>query len=391
MFAMTRKKTVAGVLIAAAAVTAAVVLARSGDHHKAPAPPTAEQRVLEFGPQDVARASVETMARTIPITGTLVPLQQAVVKTRAPGVLTAVLAREGESVRKGQLLARVDETEVRAQLAARQADVAAAQAQLGWAQRNLGRQRELLDKGFISRNAFDTVQNEEQVARARLDAARAQQAQAAKALADAQLPSPIDGIVATRHAEPGERLPADAPVLTVVSLERLELAVDVPTSEIAGVSVGQPVRVRVDGFADRVFEGRVERINPQATAGAGVVPVYLVVDNADRALRAGLFAHGELMLSAGQPRVVVPAGALHGEGAERYLFAVEGGRVTKRPVSVEYAAGGRAVIATGLAEGTTVVAVNLGQLPVGAQALVAGSNAEPGSGDASRLVRGGGR
>lgn len=385
-FKLTRKTALAAAVIAATAITAAVVLARSRDHHREPAPVTAERRILEFGPQDVAQARVETVARTIPVTGTLAPLQEAVVKTRAPGVLSEVLAREGDAVREGQLLARVEATDLHAQLAARQADVAATQAQLNWAQRNLGRQRELLEKGFISRNAFDNVQNEEQVARARLDAARAQQAQAAKALADAQLPSPIDGIVATRHAEPGERLPADAPVLTVVSLERLELAANVPTTEIAGVSIGQPVRVRVDGFEGRVFEGRVERINPQATAGAGVVPIYLVVDNADRALRAGLFAHGELMLSAGQPSVVVPAAALHGEGGERYVFAVEGGRVTKRPVQVAYVIGGRAVIAQGVSDGTTVVAVNLGQLPVGAQAVLSGSPNGPA--DPPRLVKG---
>jgi multidrug efflux pump subunit AcrA (membrane-fusion protein) len=142
----------------------------------------------------------------------------------------------------------------------------------------------------------------------------------------------------------------------------------------------------VDGFADRVFEGRVERINPQATAGAGVVPVYLVVDNADRALRAGLFAHGELMLSAGEPSVVVPAAALHGEGAERYVFAIESGRVTKRPVQVAYVAGGRAVIAHGIAQGATVVAVNLGQLPAGAQAVVTAPQAAP---SPPRLVKGG--
>ena len=361
---LTRKTALAAAVIAVAAVTAAIVLARTREQHKAPPPVAAEQRILEFGPQDVVQAKVETVARTIAVTGTLTPLQQAVVKTRAPGVLTQVLAREGESVRKGQLLARLDATELRAQLAARQAEVAATQAQLQWAQRNLGRQRELLDQGFISRNAFDNIQNEAQVARARLDAARAQQAQAAKALTDAELHAPIDGIVATRHAEPDERLPADAPVLTVVSLDRLELAANVPTTEIAGVSVGQPVRVRVDGFEGRRFEGRVERINPQATAGAGVVPVYLVVTNPDRALRAGLFAHGELMLSAGEPRVVVPAAALHEEGGERYVFAIEGGRVTKRVVQVAYVTAGRAVIEQGLAGGTTIVAVNLGQLPI---------------------------
>jgi hypothetical protein len=110
-----------------------------------------------------------------------------------------------------------------------------------------------------------------------------------------------------------------------------------------------------------------------------------VVDNPDRALRAGLFAHGELMLSAGEPRVVVPAAALHEEGGERYVFAIEGGRVTKRVVQVAYVSAGRAVIEQGLAGGTTIVAVNLGQLPIGAQAVVSGSAADPA--DPSRLVK----
>jgi RND family efflux transporter MFP subunit len=314
----------------------------------------------------------------VPVTGTLAALSQAVVKTRAPGVLTAVLAREGEAVRKGQLLARVEETQVRAQVAEREADVAAADAQLGWSRRNLAQQKALLEKGFISPNAFDNVQNSEQVAQARLDAARAQLAQTRKLLADLQLPSPISGIVAHRHAEPGERLPADAPVLTVVSLERLELAADVPVVDIARISIGQKVDVRVDGFASRVFSGRVERINPQAIAGAGVVPIYVVVDNSDGALKAGLFAHGQVVLSDHEAGIVIPASALHESNDERFVYAIEKGMVVKRTVEVSFVAGGRAAIASGLSAGTQIVAANLGQLPAGAQARVAGQDVAQG-------------
>jgi RND family efflux transporter MFP subunit len=368
----TRKRTVAVAAVVAAVTAAAVVLAGVADKPARIAAPAAVPRVLEFSADDLVLARSESLARTVPVTGTLAALNQAVVKTRAPGLLTDVLAREGEAVRKGQVLARVEEIQVRAQVAEREAEVAAADAQLGWSQRNLAQQKALLDKGFISPNAFDNVRNSEQVAQARLDAAHAQLAQTRKALADLQLPSPISGIVAQRHAEPGERLPADAPVLTVVSLERLELAADVPVVDIARVSVGQRVNVRVDGFEGRVFSGRVERINPQATAGAGVVPIYVVVDNADGTLKAGLFAHGQVVLSAQQAAIVIPASAVHEGNGERYVYAVENGTVAKRAVQVSFVADGRASITSGLSAGTQVVAANLGQLPVGAQARVAG-------------------
>jgi RND family efflux transporter MFP subunit len=339
---------------------------------KQPAPVQGERAAqppaLQFGPQDIARVTREQVSRTIPITGTLAPLQQAVVKTRAPGVLTSVLAREGERVKKGQLLARVDETEVRAVLAARQADVAAAEAQLDWTRRNLERQRDLLAKGFISENAFDQVKNEEAVASARLDAARAQAAQVRKSLSDQTLSSPIDGIVAQRHAQPGERLPADAPVLSVVALDRMEFSADVPTTRIAQVAVGQSVSVRVEGYEGRSFQGRVERINPRATAGAGVVPVYVLVDNPRDELRAGLFAHGDLMLNDPQAQLTVPAAAVHGDEAARFVYVVDDGRVRRRAVELAYVDGVRAVVRSGLVEGATVVAVNLGPLTEGATA-----------------------
>jgi RND family efflux transporter MFP subunit len=116
----------------------------------------------------------------------------------------------------------------------------------------------------------------------------------------------------------------------------------------------------------------VERINPQATAGAGVVPIYVVVDNTDGTLKAGLFAHGQVVLSTQQAAIVIPASALREGNGERYVYAVENGTVVKRAVQVSFVADGRASIASGLSAGAQVVAANLGQLPVGAQARAAG-------------------
>lgn len=353
-----------GVVVLVLAAIAGAVLVRTRNAPKpSPAQSADAARVLEFSRDDIARAQLETVSRSFSVTGTLAPLEQSVLKTRSPGVLTDVLAREGEPVRKGQLLARVDATEVKAQLAAREADAVAARAQLDLAQRNLKRQGDLLDKGFISPNAYDAVRNDAAVARARLDAANAQVAQVRKSVADQTLTAPLTGIVARRHAEPGERLPADSPILTIVALDRLELAADVPTTEIARVSVGQAVRVRVDGFGDRVFEGRVERINPQATAGAGVVPVYVSVDNAKHELRAGLFAHGDVLIGDAQERLTIPAAGVRERDGGHFVYIVQGDRLAQRAVTLGFIADERAVIASGLSAGDTVVAVNLGVLP----------------------------
>ncbi|HZP86447.1 MAG TPA: efflux RND transporter periplasmic adaptor subunit [Burkholderiales bacterium] len=356
------------VVAAVVAAIGALAVGRLQDPHKAVQVAAPSQPVLEFARDDLAQATTQKVARTVPVTGTLMPLEQSIIKARAPGVVLEVLAREGESVRRGQLVARIDATEVRAQLAARQADIAAARAQLDWARRNLQRQGELLAKGFISANAYDSVKNEEAVARARLDAAQAQAAQVHKLVADQTLVAPLSGIVAKRHAEPGERLPADTPILTVVSLDRLELTANVPTTEIADVALGQAVRVRVDGFGGRLFEGRVERINPQATAGTGVVPVYVIVENPEHALRAGLFAHGELVLSSDEPRTTIPAAALHEPDGNAYVYVIDQNTVRRRAVEVAFVVDQRAVLEGGVSPGETVVAANLGALPEGAQA-----------------------
>ena len=188
------------------------------------------------------------MARTLPITGTLMALTTATVKAKVAGELIEVTVREGQTVRQGQLLARIDQTEVQARVAARSADAAAARAQLQLAEKNQVTQKALLDRNFISQNAFDTTQSGYDVAIARLRAAEADLVSARKTLGDSTLYAPFSGIVSERHAQPGERVPLDAKVLSIVDLSVLTLEASVPASSIAQVRVGQPVEFRVDGL-----------------------------------------------------------------------------------------------------------------------------------------------
>ncbi len=334
----------------------------------------AQKVTLEFLPADLLTLKPAALVRTLPLTGTLAALNEATLKAKVAGELVEVSVREGESVKRGQTLARIDQTEVLARVAARNADVAAARAQLVWAEKNRNTQKALLDKSFISQNAFDNVQSSYDVAIAKLGAAEADLVMAQKSLGDSVLVAPMNGIVAQRHAQPGERVPLDGKVITVVDLTRLELGASVPAANIAQVRVGQSVGFRVDGFGEREFSGRIERINPATTAGSRAITVYAVIDNPQSVLRSGLFAQGGVILERIENALAMPASALREEAGQSFVYAIEGGTLHKRIVKTGAGDGaGNLPVLAGLREGDVIVRHNLGLLRDGAAVRIAQS------------------
>jgi len=262
---------------------------------------------------------------------------------------------------------------VQARVAAREADVQAAKAQLVWAGKNREQQKALLEKSFISQSAFDNIQSNYDVAAAKLRAAEADLVVAQKSLGDAVLVAPFAGTVSQRHAQPGERVALDAKVVSVVDLTRLELEAPVPPAAIGQVMVGQPVSFRVEGFGDRAFAGKIERINPSATAGSRSISVYAVIENKDGMLRGGMFAQGSLTLAHVDSAIAIPASAVREEIGQTYVYAIDDGKVKKKNVKVgppDF--GGRVQVLEGLVQGDRIVRVNLGALREGVTARLAG-------------------
>lgn len=345
-----------------------------------PAKPAANGQaapVLEFEQADLAAAETRELARSLPLTGTLRPIAEAAVKAKVAGEIQALTVREGDAVRAGQVIGRIDATESLARLAGSEADVQAARAQLGVAEKNRATQQALLEKKFISQNAFDATQGNHDVAVAKLRAAQASADVSRKTLRDTTLVAPMDGIVSIRHAQPGERVPIDGKIVSIVDLRRLELAVAIPAPEIGAVEIGQPVQFRVEGFGEREFAGRVDRINPAAAAGSRSIEMYAVIDNADAALRGGLFAQGRLVVGRVANALVVPASAVREERGEQYVYAIENGKVARRAVKPANEADGVVQIVSGLAPGAQVVRNNLGSLREGAEVRLKQAAAAP--------------
>jgi len=225
-------------------------------------PEVKAQPTLEFGAGELASVESKAMPRWLPVSGTMQPVRQATVKAKVSGDVRQITVREGDSVQAGQMLVRVDTADLDARVLERQGQLQSARAQLALAEKTNAMNQKLLKQNFISQNASDNAESSLEVAKGNLQAAQAQLRVAQNALKDSVATAPLSGIVAKRHVQPGEKVAFDSPLVTVVDLKDMELQAAVPSSDIPELKPGMTVDLVVDGFTDRKFTGRIERINP---------------------------------------------------------------------------------------------------------------------------------
>lgn len=321
----------------------------------------------------------------LPISGVLKARQQAFVKARVAGELQGLQVREGDSVRAGQVLAQIDATENAARLRQAEQQAQAAAAQLAIAQRQLENNRALVGQGFISPTALQTTQANWDAAQANHLAAQAGVELARKALHDTVLRSPIDGQVAQRLANNGERLGVEARVLEIVDPRELELEALLAPADALQVRLGQSAQLRLQGQdSGPSVRATVVRINPSAQASSRALPVYLLLeraattDAATAALRQGQYVQGVLTVGSAQV-LALPLEVVRTDKPEPYVQALENQRVVHRSVQL----GARSLlngqtwvaITHGLSEGAQVLAASVGLLREGTEVRTATTDA----------------
>ena len=370
---------VGGATLLVAAAASLVVVNRSGDAKASETvKANAQPATLEFSESDIAIVRVQALGRTIALAGSLTPVTQAVVKSTVSGEVRSVRVREGDSVVQGAVVAEIDTTDARSRLAAAQAELTERRTRLAIAERNRDTNQSLLKQSFISQNAYEQLNSTFQGSEAAVQGAEAQVALARKAIDDAMVRAPINGKVAKRMVNSGERIGTDAPMFSIVDLSRLELEATVPASDVPRIATGQAVHFRVEGFGNRKFEGRVERINPVAEASSRAIKVFISVRNTDGTLRGGMFAEGAVTLSGAVNAPVIPAGAVFEEAGQSYVYVVEKGLLNKQAVriGVKDEATGMVEVSSGLSAGTPVVRVRMNGLKAGTPAVLHGNAAK---------------
>jgi membrane fusion protein (multidrug efflux system) len=333
---------------------------------------------LEFAESDLLVLAPVRITRGIPVTGTLRATEQALVRAKVAGEVRELRVREGQTVSAGQLLARIDPADFELRVSEREAQLRSATAQREQAQRTLAQNTQLVERGFIARSALDNAASALESATGARDAAQAQLASARKALADTAVIAPIAGVVAERFVQPGEKVSPDARLLSIVDLSRIEIEAPVPAAEIGAVRPGQSVSLRIEGETEP-REGRILRLGPSTAAGTRSILVYIGIDNPGAALRAGLFAQGQLAIERRDGVIAVPESAVRERAGRSFVYAIVDGRVVEKDVVTglrdagAIAPGGGAglvEVVRGLAAGERIVAPNLGSLRAGAAAVV---------------------
>lgn len=262
---------------------------------------------IQLASQEVLRVEPRQLALTVAVNGVVQAINSAVVKAYVAGELRGLTVREGDSVSKGQQLASVDATEAQARWRQAQQQADASRAQLAIAQRNQDNNAALVQKGFISTTALVTSQANLDSARANLAAAQAAADAARKAVTDAVITSPMNGQIAQRFVQNGERVGVEARIVEVVDPAQLEIMAQLAPADSVQVQVGQTAELQVpDAPRDMPpITTKVVRINPSAQTGSRTVAAYLAVqapektrkDSSQRLLqlRPGLFLHGNII------------------------------------------------------------------------------------------------
>jgi membrane fusion protein (multidrug efflux system) len=324
-------------------------------------------------PVEVAATRRAEMAAVYSGTAPIESERKAFVMPKVKGEIRQVLADEGQRVREGQVLARLDGDQLRL-------EVALAEATMRKLERDYARNTELQAKGLISAVSIDNLKYELEAAKASWELARLQ-------LSYTDIRSPIAGTVTQRLdvVKVGNTVTpvggviesGDSALFVVEDLDSLMLRINIPERELAKLSVGQTAELSFDAVPGRAFTGQIALISPFVDAGTATFGVRIRVTDTDGMLRPGMFARVAIVYERKPDALQIPRTALlDGDGPPK-VFVVKDGKALERPVQLGLSNGAYVEIVTGLKDGEQVVVVGQAAIKPGATVRIVSTPARP--------------
>lgn len=267
------------------------------------------------------------------VSGAIMPEREAAVRAQVGGSVLQTYADQGQAVRSGQTLARIEAGGLQDAYLSARAGVTAASNNADIAQRELARSEKLLAAGAIAERDIEQARRSAISANAALADARARLATAQKQVGNTVITAPISGIVSERPVSAGDVVQPGAHLFTVVDPSSMRLEGSVPAEQLSQVRIGAPVTFTVNGYPGRTFTGRVTRVNPTADPATRQVRIVISIPNAEGRLVGGLFANGRLA-SESHTGMLVPATAVDSRTNVPAVFRIKGGKVQRVPVQL---------------------------------------------------------
>lgn len=325
---------------------------------------------------DTAAVAPANIMNSITATGTIEPVTSVTVGTQVSGIVSKLFVDYNSVVKKGQVIAELDKTNLMSQLNTAKTQLATAQSQLNYQTANYKRYKTLFEKGLVAADDFDNAklsytQAKEQVVSAKEEVQRAQ-----TNLGYATITSPIDGVVLSKSVEEGQTVAASfsTPELFTIAqdLTNMQVVADVDEADIGDVKEGERVTFTVDAYPDDTFEGEVKQVRQEATTTNNVVTYEVVISapNADLKLKPGLTANVTIYTAERKGVLSVPSKALRftpqketvGKmkivdvaNAKNKVWTIEGNSIVAHKVNIGMTDGTNTQIVGGIAEGTKVI------------------------------------
>ena len=265
---------------------------------------------------ETAKVEKQNISTSITATGTIEPVTSVTVGTQVSGIVSKLYVDYNSVVRKGQVIAELDKTNLISELNRAKADLSSAQSSLNYETANYSRYKTLFDKGLVSADEFENAKLSYERARQTVNSSRESVQKAQTNLGYATITSPIDGVVLSKSVEEGQTVAAsfNTPELFTIAQDLTDMRViaDIDEADIGGVKEGQRVTFTVDAFPDDKFEGQVTQVRQQATTESNVVTYEVVISapNKDLKLKPGLTANVTIYTLEKNDVLAAPAKAL---------------------------------------------------------------------------------
>ena len=290
-------------------------------------------------PVEFAAVTRGPVAERVTIVGNLIGAATVEAVPRVNGRLQAVHVKLGDSVRRGQAIAKVEDREIREQVNQAEAafKVSAAtirqrEADLKLAQTNLERNRTLVERQLLPRQTYDDTEARHQAALAQLDLARAQFEQSKSRLDELKInlgntviSSPVDGFVGKRYLDPGASVSPNVPVASIVDIRTVRMVANVVEKDVKRLTVGMPANVEVDAFPGEKFIGRLARIAPVFDPQTRTAEMEIEVPNRGYRLKPGMYARVDLTVESRENALTVPSTAVVDLQGKTGVFVASGG------------------------------------------------------------------
>jgi RND family efflux transporter MFP subunit len=314
---------------------------------KPPAPPAP----VRVGTENIVTVARDTIVVGPIISGELRAEREATVRAEIGGSVTQVNVREGQAVRRGALLGRIETRTLEDVRQSAMSAVRNADNQLAVTRREMERTETLVKAGALAARDLDVARQNVTAAEAQLADAKSRLASADRQIADTVLRAPIDGILAKKPINTGDVVSVGAELFTIIDPSSMRLEASVPSEDLKFLRIGATVDFTVRGY-EKSFEGRITMIAPQADPVTRQVPIYVSIPNIGGRLVAGLFAEGRVVSQSAEG-LVVPVNAVNTSGPMPWALRANDGKTERVEVrlGLQDPRTERVVVVSGLNEG----------------------------------------